>query len=381
MTGRSCLQQRVSVASTSSRAVGAFVVMGLLLTGCAGARLEERSRQVRSLIGEAREAGAYKCAPRQLAFAETHVVFAESELHQGDYFRAKDHLEIAESQVSEALRESPPERCVARPDPEPDAPVAVAGHKPRDRDGDGLLDEADQCPLKAEDLDGFQDGDGCPEPDNDGDGVLDPADQCALEPEDRDDFQDADGCPDVDDDGDGVPDARDRCPREPEDFDGFEDADGCPDRDNDQDTIDDPADKCPNEAGPVGTEGCPQRFKHIEVKKDKIELKQKVFFATNKAQIQARSFDLLEEVASALAARPTMHVRIEGHTDSQGKPASNLQLSQMRADAVKAHLMGLGVAPSRLESVGFGPDQPIETNRTAAGRERNRRVEFVITTP
>ncbi|MDX2020638.1 MAG: OmpA family protein [Deltaproteobacteria bacterium] len=353
--------------------VGAMV----FASSCAGARLEERSRQVRSLIAEARASGAYKCAPRQLAFAESHVVFADSELHQGDYFRAKDHLDFAEAQVSEALRESPADRCLATAK-QPTVKVALEA-KPKDADGDGVLDEDDKCPKEAEDKDGFEDADGCPDPDNDADGVMDVADKCALEAEDKDNFEDADGCPELDNDGDKIADAQDQCPMEREDFDSFEDADGCPERDNDKDSLDDLADKCPNQAGPPGTGGCPEVFKHIEVTKDKIELKQKIFFASAKALIQSRSFELLEEVASALKSRPTMRLRIEGHTDSQGKRASNLRLSQLRADAVKAHLMGLGVAADRMESVGFGPDQPIETNRTASGRDRNRRVEFVIT--
>ena len=353
------------------------VVFGVLLAaGCAGTRLEERSRQVRSLISEARAAGAYRCAPRQLAFAESHVVFADSELHQGDYFRAKDHLDFAEQQVSEALRESPADKCLAAPTP---ATAAVVEAKPQDADGDGLLDPDDKCPKEPEDKDGFEDADGCPDLDNDADGVADVADKCPAIAEDKDSFEDADGCPEPDNDGDKILDAQDRCPLEAEDFDAFEDTDGCPERDNDNDTLDDLADKCPNQAGPPSTGGCPEVFKHIEVTKDKIELKQKIFFATAKAQIQSRSFELLEEVASVFKSRPKMRVRIEGHTDSKGTRPSNLRLSQSRADAVKAHLMGLGVQADRLESVGFGPDQPIETNRTAAGRERNRRVEFVMT--
>jgi len=73
-----------------------------------------------------------------------------------------------------------------------------------------------------------------------------------------------------------------------------------------------------------------------------------------------------------------MRIRIEGHTDTQGPRSRNMTLSQARADAVRFHLEGLGVSRARMESIGFGPDQPIETNRTTAGREKNRRVEFVI---
>ena len=64
-----------------------------------------------------------------------------------------------------------------------------------DRDGDGILENADQCPNEPEDRDGFQDRDGCPDPDNDSDGILDPSDACPNDPEDRDGIQDLDGCP------------------------------------------------------------------------------------------------------------------------------------------------------------------------------------------
>ncbi|HEY5945764.1 MAG TPA: carboxypeptidase-like regulatory domain-containing protein, partial [Kofleriaceae bacterium] len=98
-----------------------------------------------------------------------------------------------------------------------------------DRDGDGIAAAADRCPDEAEDNDGFEDADGCPDPDNDGDGVADAQDRCANEAEDKDGFQDGDGCIDRDNDGDGVADAQDRCADKPEDKDGFQDDDGCPD--------------------------------------------------------------------------------------------------------------------------------------------------------
>lgn len=98
-----------------------------------------------------------------------------------------------------------------------------------DSDGDGVPDFRDDCPRLAEDIDGFQDDDGCPDPDNDADGVPDGFDGQPLLMEDYDGFEDEDGVPDLDNDGDGIVDERDMCPNEPEDLDGFEDEDGCPD--------------------------------------------------------------------------------------------------------------------------------------------------------
>jgi len=132
---------------------------------------------------------------------------------------------------------------------------------PEDRDGDGIIGAADACPAQAEDMDGFQDGDGCPEPDNDDDGVVDGEDRCPVKAEDEDGFEDADGCPDDDNDGDKVPDNRDGCPGVAEDVDGFDDDDGCPEPDNDDDGVPDKSDRCPDEPETANefqdSDGCP----------------------------------------------------------------------------------------------------------------------------
>jgi len=131
-----------------------------------------------------------------------------------------------------------------------------------DNDKDGIPDELDQCKMDPEDPDGFEDKDGCPDLDNDSDGVLDAQDRCPLEPEDLDGFEDSDGCPELDNDGDGIKDSRDDCPLEPEDKDGWDDQDGCPEFDNDGDGFLDAQDDCPNSAGKAssipGKHGCPE---------------------------------------------------------------------------------------------------------------------------
>ncbi len=349
------------------------VLAAWLVAGCAGNELAGRAQEVRGILKTARDNGAYQCAPRELAIAETNVEFAERELDEGDYFRAKDHLHVAEAHASQAVRLTVPDKC------EKQAPPPKLARRGRDSDGDGIPDADDKCPAEAEDLDDFEDADGCPEPDNDHDGLVDVRDKCPKDAEDVDGFEDADGCPDPDNDGDGVLDPQDKCPREMEDRDNFQDNDGCPEPDNDKDGYVDAQDKCPNEAGPSGGDGCPTRYTYIAVTADKIELKQTIFYQSNKAVIMSKSYPLLDEVAQVMKARPTMQIRIEGHTDSRGNRVTNTRLSQARADSVKAYLAGHGIASDRLEAKGFGPDQPIETNKTAAGREKNRRVEFVIT--
>jgi len=131
-----------------------------------------------------------------------------------------------------------------------------------DADGDGVMDDADQCADQKEDLDGFEDSDGCPDPDNDGDTIADASDKCPIIAEDPDGFEDTDGCPEEDNDKDGIVDASDRCPTEAETKNGFKDQDGCPDEpDKDNDGVPDARDKCPDEAedtdGFEDTDGCP----------------------------------------------------------------------------------------------------------------------------
>ncbi|MEQ9073037.1 MAG: thrombospondin type 3 repeat-containing protein [Sandaracinaceae bacterium] len=131
-----------------------------------------------------------------------------------------------------------------------------------DTDGDGVTDSQDACPADAEDEDGWEDEDGCPELDNDGDGIPDADDPCPDDAEDLDEFEDEDGCPEEDNDGDGIRDGYDSCPNTPEDMDGDRDTDGCPEADRDNDGIEDSADQCPTEAedfdGFADEDGCPE---------------------------------------------------------------------------------------------------------------------------
>jgi outer membrane protein OmpA-like peptidoglycan-associated protein len=276
----------------------------------------------------------------------------------------------------------PDDQCV-REKEDVDGHEDLDGCPDKDDDGDGVLDASDECPAAPEDRDAFQDDDGCPDLDDDGDGIADTADACRLDAEDKNGVDDEDGCPEKDSDGDGLLDPKDGCPAEPEDLDGFQDDDGCPDTDNDGDGLLDTQDQCPNEAeifnDQVDDDGCPDDGRTIAtVTSSAIVINDKVFFDVDRARIKRRSYSILNAVAAVLQAHEHLRVRIEGHTDDQGKADWNKDLSQRRAEAVRDYLVGKGVDTSRLEPVGYGFERPLVEGKTEKARSKNRRVEFVI---
>lgn len=332
---------------------------------------------LRKVAEQAERNGAMRCAPRELALAKSHLQFAEIELGQGVFPRAKEHLEIALANAHAAYDLSPPERCAER---------GFVEEAPKDRDGDGLLDPNDKCPDDPENYDGHQDDDGCPDdPDTDGDGLTDARDQCVLDPEDKDGYLDDDGCPDVDNDMDGLLDDVDKdpvagrsCANEPEDPDGFEDDDGCPDPDNDKDGVLDVDDQCPNEPGPVANKGCPKKSLVVVTDKE-IKILQQIHFQFDKDKIRPESFKILDAVVEVLKAYPRIKIEIQGHTDNKGSPAYNKRLSDRRAAAVLKYLVGHGVEAGRLKSHGYGMERPLVANDSDQGRAVNRRVQFMRT--
>ncbi|MCC7536105.1 MAG: OmpA family protein [Deltaproteobacteria bacterium] len=254
-----------------------------------------------------------------------------------------------------------------------------------DNDRDGILDDDDDCPLVPEDRDGDADEDGCPEGnegDRDGDGILDNVDQCPDDPEDRDQFEDENGCPDPDNDQDGILDGDDLCPNDPEDRDGFEDENGCPDPDNDQDRILDVNDSCVNDPetynGTEDEDGCPDRGSVI-VEDDQIIILEKIYFETDSAVIQERSFPIIEAVARTLVGNPQIRlVEIQGHADERATDEYNIRLTRDRAAAVLEAIVQRGVERSRLRSAGYGERCPVDPRHNDEAWERNRRVEFKI---
>jgi outer membrane protein OmpA-like peptidoglycan-associated protein len=188
-------------------------------------------------------------------------------------------------------------------------------------------------------------------PDTDGDGLKDDRDACPNEAEDVDQFEDENGCPDPDNDKDGIVDTSDQCPLEPEVINGVKDEDGCADEGQSK----------------------------VKIEGSKFILLDKVYFATNKDEILPKSNDVLNQVVATLKANPEItKLRVEGHTDDRGADAWNLDLSKRRAERVREYLLSQGIDSDRIESEGYGETQPIDTNATAVGRDNNRRVEFNI---
>jgi len=183
-----------------------------------------------------------------------------------------------------------------------------------DTDGDGLPDTEDGCPTDPEDLDGFEDQDGCPDVDNDGDGVLDADDQCEGELETDNNYQDGDGCPD-------------EIPQEVVKFTGV-------------------------------IEG--------------------IRFETGSDVIRRSSETVLSQALRLLQTFPEVRLQVQGHTDDQGDDDYNLDLSQRRSESVVRWFVEHGADARRLVASGFGEEQPVADNGTAAGRARNRRVEFQL---
>lgn len=189
-----------------------------------------------------------------------------------------------------------------------------------DRDADGHADAEDACPDDAEDLDGYEDADGCPEED-----------------------------PDLD--RDGVSDSFDECPDAKETINGVSDEDGCPD---------------------VGD-------RRVIYDNGQLMIVDAIRFEHGSSEITAGSHSLLDQIALTLKANPEIeHIRVEGHTDDTGPRAINMQLSEARAHSVRRYLIQRGVSPARLRVRSYGPDRPAVEGTDAATRARNRRVEFVL---
>ena len=273
--------------------------------------------------------------------------------------------------------------------------IDVGTGRARDTDGDGVRDSMDLCadtPLGARidsggcrldgDRDGvFDEGDSCLTTppgvrvdlegcrvDADGDGIYDEDDRCSATPAGV--RVDDGGCR-VDTDRDGVFDEDDRCTATP--IGVRVDNSGCR-VDTDGDGVFDEDDRCT--ATPAGTQvdtaGCPVLFEPETT----VLVLEGVNFETGSAVLTPGARDVLDRVARSLIRTPGIRVEVSGHTDSTGSRATNVTLSQQRAEVVAAYMALFGVESNRMVARGYGPDRPLTTNGTASGRAMNRRVEL-----
>lgn len=250
----------------------------------------------------------------------------------------------------------------------------------RDTDGDGVLDRFDKCPgtVSGASVDPF----GCAL-DYDDDGVPDGLDECPSTP--RGAIVDSVGCP-SDTDGDGVMDGIDLCDDTPQGV--LVDAAGC-EKDTDGDGVFDGLDQCPGTPPRVMVDefGCPLTptvsATELEFLDSGNLVLDQVHFRTGSAALLPKSYPSLDEAAAMLVKWPEVQVEIGGYTDSQGSDEKNRMLSEARAKAVLAYLLEKYPAldGARFTAVGYGEANPVATNDTAAGRARNRRVEFKILNP
>ena len=235
---------------------------------------------------------------------------------------------------------------------------------PPDTDKDGIIDSEDKCPT----VPGLAKYQGCPIPDTDKDGINDEEDKCPTVPG----LARYQGCPIPDTDKDGINDEEDKCPTVP----GLARYQGCPIPDTDNDGTNDEEDKCITIPGPKENFGCPIIPEEIKKKVDVAAAN--ILFVTGSAKLQAKSFKGLNEVAQIMKDNPAMSLAIDGHTDNVGADDKNQVLSDNRANAVKTYIVSKGVDASRISAQGHGETMPIADNKTAAGRQKNRRSELKL---
>jgi OOP family OmpA-OmpF porin len=281
----------------------------------------------------------------------------------------------------------PSESASPRPDPtRPGCPLPR-----RDTDGDEVFDDVDLCPSEPVGRVRDPGRPGCSLPDRDNDAVADAIDQCADEPAGEHADPERAGCPDGDDDSDGVRNSEDVCRAEAQGTVPDPARAGCAAPDTDHDAVPDPLDRCADRPGIAQSNaeqnGCPTEL--LSFDGAQLRVTSPIVFRPNRDTIAPRSAPTLDAIVAAIIALPAsvrvIDVRVHDGDDSGRDRAVNL--SQRRADAIRAYLTQHGVAATRLNSHGYGgsmPLVPLTGLRGAAlarAQAQNRRTEFVVIDP
>jgi OOP family OmpA-OmpF porin len=273
------------------------------------------------------------------------------------------------------------------------APVsksATVEEKTDDIDKDGIGDATDSCPYAAGVASPDAKKHGCPVLDDDDDGVPNDADLCPNDYAKPNEMPERKGCPapppPPDTDGDTIPDTKDACPKEAGPISQDPARNGCAppvNPDVDGDGVLDVEDACPKDRGVKSSDpkanGCKPL---VRVSDKQITTLQSIEFRIAKTDlppIDPASEAVLAQVKDALVEHAELtKIEIGGYTDDNGKETFNVKVSQARADAVKKWLVDHGVAESRLVAKGYGPKNPIASNKTKEGRAQNKRIDFTI---
>ena len=259
----------------------------------------------------------------------------------------------------------------------------------KDTDGDGIYDKFDSCPDVAGlaafngcpdvDGDGIQDSeDACPNvaglaalngcPDADEDGIADKNDMCPNAKGSKAN----NGCPDAD--GDSIVDKDDNCPNVA----GPAANRGCPWPDTDGDGVLDKDDNCVSVAGPASNNGCPEPVISEEASKSIGDFASSILFNTGRSSFKSGMTKQLDAIAALMNEFSKANFVIEGYADSTGGDKINAKISAKRANVVMKYLVSKGVDASRLAAKGYGASNPADSNKTRAGRAKNRRVEIKV---
>ncbi|MEM6730753.1 MAG: OmpA family protein [Myxococcota bacterium] len=240
------------------------------------------------------------------------------------------------------------------------AGVSFSAGEPRDSDGDGIPNIADACAAAAEDLDYFEDEDGCPELDNDGDSLVDVLDSCPNQPEDENGFEDGDGCPDQ-----HVLDARLQKPKE---------------LSEEEKELAALPKVIAGGGGDAGYEACRStKAGHMICAGEPALSRVVIYFGNDSTKYLDESLPAVREAIRATHAHPQVkHVWIEGHADDRESGDYNAALSQKRASEVRELLVRAGISPKRLSTAGFSDRYRLGSGKDEVTRIMNKRVEFRI---
>jgi len=232
----------------------------------------------------------------------------------------------------------------------------------KDTDGDGIYDKFDSCP----DVAGLAALNGCPDADEDG--IADKNDMCPNAKGSKAN----NGCPDAD--GDSIVDKDDNCPNVA----GPAANRGCPWPDTDGDGVLDKDDNCVSVAGPASNNGCPEPVISEEASKSIGDFASSILFNTGRSSFKSGMTKQLDAIAALMNEFSKANFVIEGYADSTGGDKINAKISAKRANVVMKYLVSKGVDASRLAAKGYGASNPADSNKTRAGRAKNRRVEIKV---